>query len=426
MDLINRSILPLMIARMRQDRILAVTGSRQTGKTTLCERQLPESRQQAHSYITFDDPEERLRFQKAPLAVLEAQDTPLVILDEVQKAPSLFDPLKVVADNNARKNRLQTFILTGSSQLLLVKSIRETLAGRTALFNLHPFSLPELLSGDKAPLLDRLWAGDVFLSDEAKRLLTISPQVTRRMRVIRDLHRKWGGFPVVWQREDEADRINWLKDYRKTYLERDLTDAGQVADLDAFVLAQKLLCARTASLLSVSEVARDAGLAVNTVRRYIHLLSMTFQCVLLAPYYENVGKRLIKSPKIYFTDPGVIRVILGERSVNEGAWYESWVFSELLKWRQRQPVEPELFFYRTGGGMEVDFLIAAPGRLLPVEVKSHDRVTSADGRSVETFLKSHSDESGIGLVIYPGNDIGEIRRDVWALPDWYLFPFLTN
>jgi predicted AAA+ superfamily ATPase len=162
------------------------------------------------------------------------------------------------------------------------------------------------------------------------------------------------------------------------------------------------------------------------MKRYIHLLSMTFQCVLLAPYHENMGKRLIKSPKIYFTDPGVIRVILGEQSVDEGAWYESWVFSELLKWRQRQPVEPELFFYRTSGGLEVDFLIAAPDRLLPVEVKSHDRATSADGRSVETFLKSRGDASGIGLVIYPGNAIEEIRRNVWAVPDWYLFSFLKN
>jgi len=283
-----------------------------------------------------------------------------------------------------------------------------------------------MLSGDKAPLLDRLWSGDVSLADEAKRLVTMSPQLTRAMRMVRDLHRKWGGFPAVWQREDETDKINWLRDYRRTYLERDLADAGQVADLDAFALAQKLLCARTASLLSVSEVARDAGLAVNTVKRYIHLLSMTFQCVLLEPYYENVGKRLIKSPTIYFTDPGVIRAILGERSVNDGAWYESWVFSELLKWRQRQPVEPELFFYRTSAGLEVDFLIAACGRLLPAEVKSHDRVTSADGRSVETFLKAHGDESGIGLVIYPGNDFGEIRHNVWAVPDWYLFAFLTN
>jgi predicted AAA+ superfamily ATPase len=426
MDLINRSILPLMIPRMRQDRILAVTGARQTGKTTLCERQLPESTQQAYAYITFDDPEERLRFQRSPLAVLESLDAPLVIFDEVQKIPSLFEPLKVAADNNARIERLQAFILTGSSQLLLVKSIRETLAGRAALFNLHPFSLPELLGGDKAPLLDRLWAGDIFLLDEAKRVLTTSPLEMRRMRTIRDLHRKWGGFPPVWQRKDEADKIHWLKDYRKTYLERDLTDAGQVADLDAFALAQKLLCARTGSLLSVSEVARDAGLAVNTMKRYIHLLSMTFQCVLLAPYHENMGKRLIKSPKIYFTDPGVTRVILGEQSVDEGAWYESWVFSELLKWRQRQSVEPELFFYRTSGGLEVDFLIAAPDRLLPVEVKSHDRATSADGRSVETFLKSRGDASGIGLVIYPGNAIEEIRRNVWAVPDWYLFSFLKN
>lgn len=133
MNLINRSILPLMISRMRQDRILAVTGARQSGKTTLCERQLPENVQQAHAYINFDDPEERLRFQRSPLAVLESLDAPLVILDEVQKIPSLFDPLKVVADDNARKDRKQTFILTGSSQLLLVKSIRETTLQRSGI-----------------------------------------------------------------------------------------------------------------------------------------------------------------------------------------------------------------------------------------------------------------------------------------------------
>jgi hypothetical protein len=147
---------------------------------------------------------------------------------------------------------------------------------------------------------------------------------------------------------------------------------------------------------------------------------MSFQCFLLPPWHENVGKRLVKSPKIFFPDVGLNRAILGELSISRGAAYESWVFAELLKWKQLQPVEPELFFYRTAAGMEVDFLLAGERGIIPIEIKSSERVTAADGRSVAAFLAEHPKAARVGLVVYPGDEIAEIRERVWAVPDWYL------
>ena len=214
--------------------------------------------------------------------------------------------------------------------------------------------------------------------------------------------------------------MNWLKDYRKKYLERDVSDVGQVANLDNFVLAQKLLCARTGQLFSFSEIARDLSLAVNTVKRYVNLLEMTFQCYLVPPYYANIGKRFIKSPKIYFPDAGLNRAILGETAAAADAAYESWIFSELVKWKQLQPVEPEIYFYRTAAGLEVDFLIAGEGLILPVEVKSSNRVAHADGRSLEAFMRDNPKMAPLGLIVYRGKTIVEIRKNIWAVPDWFL------
>ncbi|MBI1921017.1 MAG: ATP-binding protein [Geobacter sp.] len=422
MDSIRRSILDIIAARLKHELVVVLTGARQTGKTTLCEVLLPELLHLPFTYISFDDPDERLRFQKSAVSILESITTPLVILDEVQKIPALFDPLKLVVDRENRKPAAgrKRFVLTGSSQLLMMKSIRETLAGRVALSHMYPFSLHELTGGGEPPLLTRIWQEQAIPREAVERLQLASPQHLRGLRAVRDDHQAWGGYPPVWQRQGTAERHNWLKDYRKTYLERDIADVGQVANIDTFALAQKLLCARTANLLSISEVARDLGLAVNTVKRYLELLTMSFQCVLLPPWHENVGKRLVKSPKLFFPDVGLNRVILGELSVSRGAAYESWFFAELLKWKQLQPVEPELYFYRTAAGMEVDFLLTGEQGIIPIETKSSGRVTAADGRSVATFLAEHPKAARVGLVVYTGDELVEIRENVWGVPDWYL------
>jgi predicted AAA+ superfamily ATPase len=422
MNCVKRSIIDIVAARLQNEQIVALTGARQTGKTTLCETQLPELLNLPFTYISFDDPDERLRFQRSAVSILENITTPLVVLDEVQKIPQLFDPLKLVVDRERKKPDAERkqFVLTGSSQLLMMKNIRETLAGRVALCQMYPFSLHELTGGGEPPLLSRLWRDHVVTRQDVERLNLTSPQRLRTLRAVRDEHQTWGGYPPVWQRSGESERLNWLKDYRKTYLERDIADVGQVANIDTFALAQKLLCSRTANLLSISEVARDLGVAVNTLKRYLELLTMSFQCFLLPPWHENVSKRLIKSPKIYFPDVGLNRAVLGELSVSRGAAYESWVCAELLKWKQLQPDPPDLYFYRTAAGMEVDFLLAGERGIIPIEVKSSERVTSSDGRNVETFLTEHPKAAQTGLVIYPGNEMIELRKNVWGVPDWYL------
>lgn len=423
MDYISRHITDIMLSRIKDECISVLTGARQTGKTTLCEFELPRITKLPFTYISFDDPDERLRFQKAAVSILEALKTPLVILDEVQKIPALFDPLKYVVDRQQKEGGTprQVFILTGSSQFLLLKNVRETLAGRIAMHTLYPFSLPEVIGGSGQSLLTKIWQIQKVDNEDVKRFYSLSRERVRKMVSLRDAHQAWGGYPPVWQKDDEIAKSGWLRNYRKTYLERDISDVGQVADIDTFARAQKLLCARTANILSISEVARDLSLSVNTVKRYVSMLGLSFQCVLLSPFFANVGKRLVKSPKIYFPDTGLIRTILGELSISTGAMYESWVFSELNKWRQLQPLEPELFFYRTGGGREIDFLIAERKKILPLEVKSHDQVSGSDGRNVEAFLKEYSPAARVGLVIYPGMDFIEIRNNVWAVPDWYVF-----
>lgn len=422
MNSFKRSMLDTVASRLRHEQIVALTGARQTGKTTLCENQLPELLDLPSTYISFDDPDERLRFQRSAVSILESITTPLVVLDEVQKIPQLFDPLKLIVDRERKKPvaERKRFVMTGSSQLLMMKNIRETLAGRVALCQMYPFSLLELTGGAEAPLLSRIWRDQTMSRQDAERLDLVSPQRLRTLRASRDDHQQWGGYPPVWQRAGETERLNWLKDYRKTYLERDIADVGQVANIDTFALAQKLLCSRTANLFSISEVSRDLGVAVNTVKRYLELLTMSFQCILLPPWHENVSKRLVKSPKLYFPDVGLNQAIAGELSISRGASYESWLCAELLKWKQLQPVEPELYFYRTAAGLEVDFLLAGEHGIVPIESKSTQRVSSADGKSVETFIKEHPNMARIGLVVYPGDEVVELRRNVWGVPDWYL------
>lgn len=423
MGYIKRHIIDIVLSRIKQDNVIVLTGARQTGKTTLCENLIPQYLNKAFTYISFDDPDERLKFQKSPVAILESMKTPLVILDEVQKIPSLFDPLKFVVDKQKRKGTAQKniFILTGSSQLMLLKNIKETLAGRIALLNLYPFSLAEISETNGVSLLTKLLADENLTKADIEQFNSLPSEQIRNLIQKRNEHQSWGGYPPVWQKKEKADKINWLKDYRKTYIERDISDVGQVSSIDAFVQTQKLLCARTAQILSISEVARDISLAVNTIKKYINLLSMSFQCYLLPPYYENIGKRFIKSPKIYFPDAGLNRIILGEVGISSGASYESWVFSELIKCKQLQRFEPEMFFYRTNAGMEIDFLLKRENRILPVEVKASDKVAHADARSLESFMTEHKKTVPLGLIIYRGRELNEIRKNIWAVPDWYLF-----
>lgn len=279
------------------------------------------------------------------------------------------------------------------------------------------FSLAEILECKSKSLLTELWESKKLRNEDIKGYDALSPEKKRSAMRIARIHQTWGGFPPVWQREETEDKINWLKDYRTTYLERDISDVGQVSNLDMFIMVQKMLSTRTAQLLSLSEIAREVTLAVNTVKRYINLLQRSLQCYLVPPFFSNVSKRFIKSPKLYFLDIGLIKAILGELSIHDSALYENWIFSELLKWKQLQTIEPELYFYRTAAGKEIDFLLIGKRKIVPLEITFSQVVSSTDARNMVSFLEEYRQLASTGIIIYPGKEMHLVMKNIWAIPD---------
>ena len=269
MDLVERHIASRIRDQIGQEApVIVLTGASQTGKTTFCESQLPKILGLDYTYVSFDDPDERLRFHKSAVSILESIGRPLAVLDEVQKIPAVFEPLKYVLERQRRSGDPRTlFVLTGSSQLHTMPNLHATLAGCASLFNLYPFSFAEAAGIGGAPLLSKIWQAGKVPPEAARDLDLLPPAKIREVCRARDLHQAWGGYPPVWRIADDPGRMQWLRDYRKAYLDRGVPDVGQVADLDTFSRVQKLLCARTSGILSISELARETGLAVNTVKR---------------------------------------------------------------------------------------------------------------------------------------------------------------
>jgi hypothetical protein len=399
--------------------VTVLTGARQAGKTTLVRELLPRAGGPQTVYFSLDDPDERLRLAADPVRRLDHGER-LVILDEIQKQPGLLDAVKLLAD----RKRGHRFLLLGSSQILLLQRVRETLAGRATLLELWPLALVERVEDPTVPLsgLDLLWReGEDAL--ETLRHMSISAEEVRRRRARAEDHRRWGGYPAL-EALPEDDRKVWLRDFRRTYLERDLADLGRVADLDQFALAQNLLAARTAHLLSYSEVARELGVAVNTVRRYLRFLEISYQVALVRPLLPTVTARLVKSPKLYWTDPGLARV-LADGNLADGPLFETAVLAELVRWRSWQDDPPELHYYRTPAGREIDFVLHAGSRLLALEVKASERVHGTDARPLVEFLESKASGAAatrrLGLVVTRGREIERLGPRVWAIPDWRLF-----
>ncbi len=416
-----RRLLRLLQARLDSRPITVLTGARQTGKTTLVRRLLPATGRET-VYHSLDDPDERLRLAADPVRRLD-HGARLVVLDEVQKQPALLDAVKLLADRGGGRR----FLLLGAAQVLLLRQVRETLAGRVALLELWPLGLVERVEAAEAPPsgLDRVWEE----GEAAVRRMAETPPPADEGRLWRgraEEHFRWGGYPALEPMPPE-DRRAWLRDFRRTYLERDLADLGRVADLDQFALAQNLLAARTGGLLSYSEVARELGVAVNTVKRYVRFLELSYQVVLLRPLLPTATARLVKSPKLYWTDPALARLLAERAAAADGALFETAVLDELLRWASWQGDPPAMRFFRTHGGREVDFVLHAPDRLLAIEVKAGARAHRADARPIVEALAAPA-LAGIapggrrlGLVVTRGREVEPLAPGVWAVPDWRLF-----
>ncbi len=417
-----RGILPLLAKRLAIWPVTVLTGARQTGKTTLVRDLLPASDSRQNVYLSLDDPDVRLSLAADPVRRLDHADR-LVILDEIQKQPDLLDTVKLLVDRGQRHR----FLLLGSSQILLLQKVRETLAGRSTLLELWPLALAERVEEAAVPSsgLDAIWtegqAGLELLAGSS-----MSVDQARHWRGLAEEQFLWGGFPRIG-RLDPEDRKVWLRDFRRTYLERDLADLGRVADLDQFALAQNLVAARTGQILSLSELSRDLGVAVNTVKRYLRFLEISYQVYLLRPLLPNVSTRMIKAPKLYWTDPGLARTLAGRLGQDDGAMFETAVLDEILRWASWQSDPPPLHFYRTAAGREVDLVLHSPRALLAVEVKASAKAHRNDAGSLIALLATlrlpelKGDAARLGLVITGGREVVNLAPLVWAIPAWRLF-----
>lgn len=396
-------------------RLVVISGARQTGKTTLARDLYPDLR-----YVNLDAIEERETVRSLRTAVWGRTIGPAVI-DEAQKEPGVFDKVKYAYDEGS----LRFSVLLGSSRVLLLHRVRESLAGRAFVYELWPLTLSEV--GAPAgtppprPLFDRLITapGDfrAVLAAEPPRL--VGKEAAARTEAFDHLA-AWGGMPELLSLED-GERRDWLRSYQQTFLERDLADLGRVSDLLPFRKLQRLAMLRTSGLLHYAELARDAALGTVTVRRYLEYLRLSYQVILLPPYSANLTSATIKTPKIHWMDLGLLRQTTGYSGELTGPLFESLVVSEARKWVDTLGRDTPLSFYRTRSGREVDLVVTTARGPIGMEVKNRATVVPRDASALRALAKALGKEWVGGLVVYRGEDVQDLGGDVWAVPVHRLF-----
>lgn len=312
------------------------------------------------------------------------------------------------------------------SQILLLKKIRETLAGRISIYELWPLLMSEICNGSAAPpssppLVDCLFSDmtcDDFFGDKPGILLDMEDACRRRAE---EHLLQWGGMPSLLPLNTE-ERRQWLKDYGYTYLERDMADLARLEDLMPFRKFQRLAALRSGCLLNYSELARDAAISVDTARRYLEYLRLSYQTVFLPPYHVNLTSAVVKTPKVYWLDVGLLRQLSGMQGPTTGEIYETMVVGELMKWMKTAGREGDVFFYRTRSGLEVDVLLETPSGVVGMEIKSRRVLAARDLTGLKEIALALGPRWRGGLVIYQGDELKRIGTpQLWAVPSRRLF-----
>jgi predicted AAA+ superfamily ATPase len=383
--------------------VVVVTGARQTGKSTLA-RELPPG--QDRLYLTLDD-FDLLHQARADPEDLISRGRRLA-LDEVQRAPELMLAIKRAVDQRRQKGR---FLLTGSANLLLMRGVADSLAGRAGYLTLWPMTRREQLGLGRAGLWDELIASPDGEWDGVLNRARALPDDWRAVAIR-------GGYPTpALELSTRGDRSIWFNGYVKTYLERDIQDISSVSALPDLRRLMRAAALRIGGLVNQTELARDVAMSQPTVHRYLNLLETSYQLVRLPAYSVNRTRRLIKAPKAYWADCALALHLAGIEKP-EGAHLENLVLSDLLAWREGRVEETGIFYWRTAGGEEVDFVIETGGRLIPIEVKATTRPRVTDARGLRSFRDEYGRDARTALLLHGGERVEWLAHGILAAPWW--------
>jgi predicted AAA+ superfamily ATPase len=393
----------------RRARILVFTGARQTGKTTMARYSFPY-----YEYLSIEDPVIREQYARLNAAQWKEQ-YPMAILDEVQKEPSLIESIKSVYD----QWDFPRYILLGSSQLLLLEKVRESLAGRCAIIELFPLTIPELQSvGWENEPADSLFQ-QCLQHPEAIPNFLPSFLLDKRMaqkKAAYDFYLRFGGYPALVGSEMTDDgRYRWLGDYVRTYLERDIRDLASFRDLEPFVKLQKYLALRTAQTVNATAIAGQLGVSVKTVQRYIRYFELSYQAISLPAWSRNGGKRLVKSPKLHYLDNGVLQAVLQKQGGITGAEFESLVVAEIYKQMRSVMLDRPIYHLRTQDGAEIDLLIELQEGYLAFEIKMADKTRPSDARHLKNLSLMLDKPLLHGFVLSNDNETQPFAPGITAL-----------
>lgn len=375
MVLITRQLSQDIKKMSKQYPVLAILGPRQSGKTTLAQMTFPN-----HKYISLENPDNRRFASEDPngfFKLYQNENIHGIIIDEFQHVPSILSYIQTIVDANKRPGY---FVLTGSQNFLVNQSITQTLAGRISLHTLLPLSCKELSNANMLP--ENIYS--LILK---------------------------GSYPSVYKPEVESER--WYLNYFKTYVERDIRDIRQVADLIQFQNFVQLCAGRIGQLLNLSSLASDCGISVNTAKAWISLLEASYIIFSLYPHFKNFSKRLIKHPKLYFYDTGfacsLLKITPEQLPMHylRGGLFESFVISELSKSFYNKGQQPPLYFWRDQSGNEIDCLIEQGSRLTPIEIKSSMTVGGDFFDGLEYWNNLSKQSPSNSYVIYAGDESQE-------------------
>jgi predicted AAA+ superfamily ATPase len=402
MKTLPRLVGEALAQRLRVMPAVVVTGARQTGKSTLAEELVPGTRR----YASLDDLDVLDAARRDPEVLLGGPGP--VTLVEVQREPSLLNAVKRAIDRDRTPGR---FLLTGSANLLLMKRVSESLAGRASYLTLWPMARREQRGLGRCGRWEELLATP---DAEWRDMLTDEAESAEDWRALA----RRGGFPTPsLELTSVEDRAIWFDGYVRTYLERDLQELSAVGDLPDFRRLMRAACLRLGQLVNQTELGRDVALPQATVHRWLNLLETSYILVRLPAYAVNRTKRLIKSPKLYWGDTGVALHLASPGDAG-GEHLENLVLGDLMAWRDARLERAELGYWRTAAGEEVDFVIETGGKLLPIEIKASARPRLADAAHLRSFRAEYGKKARAGLLLHTGSSLEWLAPDVLAAPWW--------